>query len=94
MAGIAALRILQEIVLGIGGVRALRALGFKPTAWHINEGHGAFQIIERCREMTKEKLRFDSALESVAASTVFTTHTPVQAGHDIFASRTYYIKHE
>lgn len=80
------MRILQEIVLGIGGVRALRALGFKPTAWHINEGHGAFQIIERCRELTKNKLKFDSAMESVAASTVFTTHTPVQAGHDIFSS--------
>lgn len=80
------MRILQEIVLGIGGVRALRALGFKPTVWHINEGHGAFQIIERCRELTANKLRFDSALESVAASTVFTTHTPVQAGHDIFTS--------
>lgn len=77
-------RILQEIVLGVGGVRALRALRFQPTAWHINEGHGAFQIIERCRELTKEELQFDSALESVAASTIFTTHTPVQAGHDIF----------
>ncbi len=78
------MRILQEIVLGFGGVRALRALGLKPTAWHINEGHGAFQIIERCREMTTEEFKFDSALEAVAASTVFTTHTPVQAGHDIF----------
>ncbi len=78
-------RILQEIVLGVGGVRAIKALGFKPTVWHINEGHGAFQIIERCRELTKEKLRFSSALESVAAATVFTTHTPVLAGHDIFS---------
>ncbi len=80
------MRILQEIVLGIGGVRTLRALGFKPTAWHINEGHGAFQIIERCRELTNNKLRFDSAIEAVALSTIFTTHTPVQAGHDIFSS--------
>ena len=78
------MRILQEIVLGIGGVRALRALNLQPTAWHINEGHGAFQIIERCREMTTNVFEFESAIESVAASTIFTTHTPVQAGHDIF----------
>lgn len=78
-------RILQEIILGIGGVRALRVLGHEPSVWHINEGHGAFQIIERCRELVVERLKFDSALESVAAATVFTTHTPVQAGHDIFS---------
>lgn len=78
-------RIQQEIVLGIGGVRALRALGHKPTVWHINEGHAAFQILERCRErVKKEQLSFASALEVVAGSTVFTTHTPVAAGHDIF----------
>jgi len=78
-------RIQQEIVLGIGGVRALRALGHKPTVWHINEGHAAFQILERCRErVKKEQLSFASALEVVAGSTVFTTHTPVSAGHDIF----------
>lgn len=78
-------RIQQEIVLGIGGVRALRALGYKPTVWHINEGHAAFQILERCRERVKrEQLEFSSALEVVAGSTVFTTHTPVAAGHDIF----------
>lgn len=77
-------RIKQEIVLGIGGVRALRALGLKPTIWHINEGHAAFQIIERCRELVAEGMDFDSALELVAAGTVYTTHTPVPAGHDIF----------
>jgi starch phosphorylase len=77
-------RIQQEIVLGIGGVRALRALGLDPTVWHINEGHAAFQILERCREKVAEGLDFDSALELVAAGTVFTTHTPVAAGHDIF----------
>lgn len=77
-------RIQQEIVLGIGGVRALRAMGIEPTIWHINEGHAAFQILERCREHVEEGLDFDSALETVAASTVFTTHTPVPAGHDIF----------
>ncbi len=77
-------RIQQEIVLGIGGVRALRALGLKPTVWHINEGHAAFQILERIREHIAEGMDFDSARELVASGTVFTTHTPVPAGHDIF----------
>ncbi len=77
-------RIQQEIVLGIGGVRALRAIGLSPTIWHINEGHAAFLILERCRELIAEGLDFDSALEAAAANTVFTTHTPVPAGHDIF----------
>lgn len=77
-------RIQQEIVLGIGGVRALRALDLKPTVWHINEGHAAFQILERCREHTLKGMDFHAALELVAANTVFTTHTPVPAGHDIF----------
>jgi glycogen phosphorylase len=77
-------RIQQEIVLGIGGVRALRALGVNPTVWHINEGHAAFQILERCRELVAGGLGFDAAFETVAGNTVFTTHTPVAAGHDIF----------
>jgi starch phosphorylase len=77
-------RIKQEIVLGIGGVRALRALGISPTVWHINEGHASFQILERCREQVNEGMDFNSALELIAAGTVFTTHTPVPAGHDIF----------
>ena len=77
-------RIQQEIVLGIGGVRALRALGIKPTVWHINEGHSAFQILERCREGTLKGFDFTTALEVIAGGTVFTTHTPVAAGHDIF----------
>ena len=77
-------RIQQEIVLGIGGVRALNALGYKPTIWHINEGHSAFQIIERCYQHVLNGMPFNSALELVAAGTIFTTHTPVPAGHDIF----------
>ncbi|MBI5451430.1 MAG: alpha-glucan family phosphorylase [Gammaproteobacteria bacterium] len=77
-------RIQQEIVLGIGGVRALRAVGVKPTVWHINEGHAAFMIMERSRELIEQGYDFDSALQLTAASTVFTTHTPVPAGHDIF----------
>jgi starch phosphorylase len=80
-------RMQQEIVLGIGGVRLLRRLGLKPTAWHINEGHAAFQILERCRELVESGMDFSSALELVAAGTVFTTHTPVPAGHDIFDER-------
>ena len=60
-------------------VRALRAVGLKPTVWHINEGHAAFLILERCRERVREGLPFDAALELVAAGTVFTTHTPVPA---------------
>ncbi len=78
-------RIQQEIVLGIGGVRLIRALGLHPTVWHINEGHAAFQVLERCREyIHKRSLNFDTAMEIVASGTVFTTHTPVPAGHDIF----------
>jgi len=78
-------RIQQEIILGIGGVRALRAMQLSPTVWHINEGHAAFLILERCREHIGKGLKFDSALELVAAGTAFTTHTPVPAGHDVFA---------
>lgn len=78
------MRIQQEVVLGIGGVRALRALNLSPTVWHINEGHSAFQILERCREFIIEGHDFSSAMEMTACNTVFTTHTPVPAGHDIF----------
>jgi starch phosphorylase len=78
-------RIQQEIVLGIGGVRAVRALRLEPTVWHINEGHAAFQILERCREKVSAGLDFAAAREVVAAGTVFTTHTPVPAGHDVFS---------
>jgi len=77
-------RIRQELVLGVGGVRALRALKIDPSAWHINEGHAAFLVLERCRELVAAGLEFDAALDAVAAGTVFTTHTPVPAGHDIF----------
>ncbi|MSQ66762.1 MAG: alpha-glucan family phosphorylase [Gammaproteobacteria bacterium] len=79
------MRIAQEIVLGMGGVRALRALGLSPSVWHINEGHAAFMVLERLRELVRTGVDFDSALEVVAAATVFTTHTPVPAGHDVFS---------
>ena len=78
------MRIQQEIVLGIGGVRALRALGLAPKIWHINEGHSAFQVLERIHEFMQQGLDYPAAVEAVASGTVFTTHTPVPAGHDIF----------
>ncbi len=79
------MRISQEIVLGIGGVRALRALGLKPALWHMNEGHAAFLGLERIRELVSEaSLTFAEAREAVAANAVFTTHTPVPAGNDAF----------
>jgi starch phosphorylase len=78
------MRILQEIILGIGGVRLLRALGLNPTVWHANEGHAAFLTLERLREHRQAGLSFADAIEAVKASTVFTTHTPVPAGHDAF----------
>ena len=79
------MRIAQEIVLGIGGVRALRALGISPAAWHINEGHAAFLNLERCRELVVAGLTFNEAREAVAANSLFTTHTPVPAGNDTFS---------
>jgi starch phosphorylase len=79
------MRIRQEMVLGMGGVRALRALGKPPTVCHMNEGHSAFCGIERIRTlMENSNLDFHSAREAVAAGTVFTTHTPVPAGNDVF----------
>ncbi|MBI4299896.1 MAG: alpha-glucan family phosphorylase, partial [Chloroflexi bacterium] len=78
------LRLQQEIVLGIGGVRALQALGVQPAIWHANEGHPAFMMVERARQEVASGLSFEEAIEKVRRSTVFTTHTPVPAGHDVF----------
>ena len=77
-------RIQQEIMLGVGGVRVLRTLGIKPSVWHANEGHSAFMMLERIREEVEKGVTFTEALQKVRATTVFTTHTPVPAGHDIF----------
>jgi glycogen phosphorylase len=77
-------RVRQEMILGIGGVRALRAVGLQPAVWHLNEGHAAFLILELLREQLGGGLPFNAALEAVAAACVFTTHTPVAAGHDAF----------
>ncbi len=78
-------RIRQEIVLGIGGIRALKAIGLKPAVCHINEGHSAFLILERIRQAMEERgLGFEEAREAVCGSHVFTTHTPVPAGNERF----------
>jgi starch phosphorylase len=77
-------RLLQEILLGIGGVRLLRTLGIRPGAWHANEGHSALMLVERVREQVEAGTSFDQAVQKVRRSSVFTTHTPVPAGHDAF----------
>lgn len=77
-------RIRQEMVLGIGGVRVLRSLGLNPAVFHANEGHTSFMILERVRELVQGGMKFSEAAEEVQATTVFTTHTPVAAGHDAF----------
>jgi len=78
-------RLRQELILGIGGIRALDAMGIKPDLYHSNEGHSAFISLERLRKMIDaQHLTFKEALEAVRASTLFTTHTPVPAGHDAF----------
>ncbi|MBN1690393.1 MAG: alpha-glucan family phosphorylase [Dehalococcoidia bacterium] len=79
------LRLLQELVIGIGGVRILRALGLKPAVWHANEGHTTFMLVERLREFIEADMTLDKALKSVAETSVFTTHTPLPAGNDTFA---------
>ena len=80
------MRIKQEIVLGIGGVRAMEAVGLKPSVWHMNEGHAAFLALERIRVLLEHSdLKFDEARQQVMASDVFTTHTPVPAGIDFFS---------
>lgn len=78
------MRLAQEMILGIGGVRALRALGYNPAVWHMNEGHSAFLTLERLREAVAAGHDFETARRWVRATTVFTTHTPVAAGHDQF----------
>jgi starch phosphorylase len=77
-------RIQQEIILGIGGVRVLKAMGSTPAVWHLNEGHAAFVVLQRIRDLLERGESFESALAEVRRTTVFTTHTPVPAGHDAF----------
>ncbi len=79
------MRVRQEMMLGIGGLRAIRAIGIEPTICHMNEGHSAFLAIERTlTTMERAKVDFDTAREVVSAGCVFTTHTPVEAGNDMF----------
>jgi glycogen phosphorylase len=79
------MRLSQEMVLGIGGVRTLKALGIKPKAWHVNEGHPAFVLLEHARDLIRDGHSFEEAKEIVKAESMFTTHTPVPAGHDVFS---------
>ncbi len=90
-------RLRQEIVLGIGGRKVLHALGIEYAAVHLNEGHPAFALLERIRERVERGMEFEEALDEVRATSIFTTHTPVPAGHDVFSVdlidryfRTYY----
>ena len=80
------MRLKQEIILGIAGYRAIRAIGRRPTVYHINEGHPSFVNLERIRNYVSEGMEFRTAVEVVRKSTIFTTHTPVPAGFDIFGT--------
>ena len=83
-------RLKQEWILGVGGVRVLRALGVDPGAWHANEGHAAFMMVERLREELAGGTEWNEAIDRVRSRSVFTTHTPVPAGHDIFSPELVY----
>jgi starch phosphorylase len=83
-AGGPALRLRQEWILGVGGVRVLRAVGAAPVVWHANEGHTVFMLVERLRELVAQGRPLDQAVHEVRATAIFTTHTPVPAGHDVF----------
>ncbi len=84
-AGDQEMRLQQQIIIGIGGVRVLRALGIQPVIWHVNEGYAAFMILERVRELVAKGLNFTEAANLVRATTVFTIHTLVSAGSDVFS---------
>ncbi|HEY2981653.1 MAG TPA: alpha-glucan family phosphorylase [Anaerolineales bacterium] len=77
-------RVMQELLLGVGGVRALRALAYNPSVWHMNEGHAAFLTLERARELVAAGRSFDEAIAITRGQNIFTTHTPVAAGNDEF----------
>jgi len=80
------MRLHQELVLGVGGVRAIRGLGIAPSAWHLNEGHSAFLLAERARELVASGQSLDAAWDNVRRNSVFTIHTPVAAGNERFDS--------
>jgi len=79
------MRVRQEVLLGMGGVSALHAMGIWPSVYHMNEGHSAFMTLQRIRDLVKEGVKIQHAKEAVKAASVFTTHTPVPAGNDMFA---------
>lgn len=80
-------RVRQELLLGVGGMRALQSLGIRPSVLHLNEGHSAFAVLEMARqEMASDEIHFAEAIDRVRRRTVFTTHTPVEAGHDRFGA--------
>ena len=79
------MRLCQEIVLGIGGTRVLQALGFQPTVWHVNEGHAALSLLERLSSALSAGAAWEAAIKQVRDETVFTLHTPVPAGNEVFA---------
>ncbi len=78
------MRLHQELVLGVGGTRALRALGLEPAVWHLNEGHSAFLLAERAREIVAEGGTLEDAWATIRRNSVFTIHTPVSAGNERF----------
>lgn len=80
-------RLIQEMLLGIGGVAAFTALGYSPDVWHMNEGHSSFSGIERIRRSIQEGIGFEQAKSQVKSSSVFTTHTPVPAGNEVFSGQ-------
>jgi starch phosphorylase len=80
------MRLHQELILGVGGVRALRKLGVSPSAWHLNEGHSSFMLAERMRELVATGTTLDEALTQVRSKSVFTIHTPVPAGNERFGA--------
>jgi glycogen phosphorylase len=80
------MRLHQELILGVGGVRALRKLGISPAAWHLNEGHSAFMLVEQARELVAEGASLKEALAKVRSQAVFTIHTPVPAGNERFSA--------
>jgi starch phosphorylase len=80
------IRVAQELILGVGGVRMLRQLGMQPTIWHMNEGHAAFLVLELARERVLQGVPFQQAMEQVRNETVFTTHTPAPSSRDLFPS--------
>jgi len=78
------MRLSQEIVLGIGGARVIQALGMEPSVWHINEGHASLALVERLSRALSDGAAYDTAVEQIRSQTVFTLHTPVQAGNEVF----------